>query len=95
MPQNIVSIIVAIETAKRGNSNEKPSQISSIEIGFLRFCVEEISVQIPEFVDRETIVRRKCFIVLRGNKNFPSSFWPYFHRYRDDTFVDRETKRRK
>ena len=69
--------------------------ISSIEIGFPWFCVEEISVQIPEFVDRETNVHRKCSMVLRGNKFFPSIFWPYFYRYRDDNFVDRATKRRK
>ena len=42
--------------------------ISSIEIGFPWFCVEEISFQIPKFVDRETNVRRKCSTVLRGKK---------------------------
>ena len=67
-------------------------QISLKEVGFPWFCMEEIFVQIPEFVDRETIVRRKCSMVLRGNKIFPSSFWPYLCRYRDDTFVNRETK---
>ena len=39
-------------------------QILSIEIGFPWFCMEEISVQILEFVDRETnihqIVPRFC-----------------------------------
>ena len=70
-------------------------QISSIEIGFPRFYVEEISVQIPEFVDRETIVRQKCSMVLCGNKILPSSFWPYFRRYRDESVVNRAAKRRK
>ena len=70
-------------------------QISSIEISFPRFFMEETSVQIPEFVDREANVRQKCSSVLCGNKIFPSSFWPYFRRYRDDNFVDRVTKRRK
>jgi len=70
-------------------------QISSIEIGFLQFCVEEIFAQILEFVDRETIVCRNCSMVWRGNKIFPSSFWSYFRRYRDECFVDRVTKRRK
>ena len=70
-------------------------QILLIEIGFPWFCVEEISVQIPEFVDRETNVRRTCSMVLRGNKILPSIFWPYFCRYRDENFVDRAIKRRK
>ena len=69
--------------------------ILSIEIGFPWFCVEEISVQIPELVDRETIVRRNSSMVLHGNKIFPGSFWPYLRHYRDDTFFDRDTKRRK
>ena len=68
-------------------------QISSKVFGFPRFCVEEISVQIPEFVDRETNVRQNYSTILRGNKILPSSFWSYFRRYRDDNFVDRATKR--
>ena len=67
MPRNIAAIIVAIEATKHGNNNEKPSQISSIDIGVPWFCVEEIYVQILEFVDRETNVRRKCSMVLRGS----------------------------
>ena len=67
MPQNIAVIIVTIEMTKHGNSNEKPSQILSIEIGFPWFCMEEISVQIPEFVDRETNIRRNLSTVLPGN----------------------------
>ena len=55
-------------------------QISSKVIGFPQFFMVEIYVQIPEFVDRETNVRRKCSMVLHGNKIFPSSFWPYFCR---------------
>ena len=51
--------------------------------------MEEISIQIPEFVDRETNVRRNYSMVLHGNKKFPSSFWPYFRHYRDNKFVDR------
>ena len=70
-------------------------QISSIEIGFPWFCVEEISVQIPEFVDRETNIRRNRSTVFRGTKILPGSFWPNFCRYRDDHFVDRAMKRRK
>ena len=70
-------------------------QISSIEIGFPWFCVEEISVQIPEFVGRETNIHQKCSMVLRGNKIFPSIFWPFVRHYRDEFFVDRVTKRRK
>ena len=69
--------------------------ISLIEIGFPWFCMEEISVQILEFVYRETNVRRKCSMILHGNKKFPSSFWPYFRHYRDANFVDKATKRRK
>ena len=80
---------------KHGNNNEKPSQISSIDIGVPWFCMEEIYVQIIEFVDRETNVRRKCSMVLRGSKILSSSFWTYFHRYRDKCFVDRATKSRK
>ena len=57
--------------------------------------MEENSVQILDFIDRETNVRRKCSMFLRGNKIFPNSFWPYFCRLRDDTFVDIETKCRK
>ena len=53
--------------------------------------MKEISIQIPEFVDRDTNVRRTCSTVLRGNKKFPSSFLPYSRRYRDDNFVDRVT----
>ena len=63
--------------------------ISSIEIGFPQFCMGEISVQIPEFVDRETNVHRKCSTFLHGSTIFHSIFWPYFRRYRDDKFVDR------
>ena len=74
MPRNIVTVIVAIETTKRGNSNETLLLMSSIEIGFPRFCMEEISVQILEFVDRDANVRQNCSTVLRGTKNFPSSF---------------------
>ena len=70
-------------------------QISLIEIGFPWFCMEEISVQILEFVDRETNVRQKCSMVFCGNKNFPRSFSPYFRHYRDDSFVDRAMKSRK
>ena len=70
-------------------------QISSIEIGFPWFCVEEISVQIPEFVDRETNVHQNCSIVFRGTKILPSSFGPYFPHYRDDNCVDRAMKHRK
>ena len=66
-------------------------QISSREIDFPRFCMEEIYVQIPNFVDRETNIHQKCSTVFRGNKIFPSSFFPYFHRYRDDKFVDKAT----
>ena len=95
MPQNITVIIVTIETIKCGNSNETPSQISSIEIGFPHFYIEEISFQILEFIDRETNVRRNYSMVLRGTKTFPSSFWPYFCRYRDESVVDRAMKRRK
>ena len=66
---------------------------------FSTVFVEEISVQILEFIDRGAIVRQYgCHvssIVLRGNKIFPSSFWPSFRRYRDDCFVDRATKCRK
>ena len=69
--------------------------ISSIEIGFPQFCVEEIFVQIVEFIDRESNVRRNCSMILRGNKIFPSNFWPYVFRYRDDNFVDRAMKHRK
>ena len=57
--------------------------------------MEEISVQIPEFVDREKNIRRKCSTILRGNKILPSSFWPYFRRYREDNFVDRVMNARK
>ena len=51
--------------------------------------MEEISIQIPEFVDRETKVHRKCSMGLHGNKILPNSFWPYVRRYRDDNIVDR------
>ena len=50
--------------------------------------MEEISVQILEFGDRETNIRRMCSLILCGNKKLPSIFWPYFRRYRDDNFVD-------
>ena len=63
--------------------------------GFPRFCMEEIFVQILEFVDRETNVCRNRSMVLRGTKILPGSFWPYFRRYRDDNFVDRAMKHRK
>ena len=53
--------------------------------------MEEIFVQIPKLVDRETNVRGNCSMVLRGNKILLGSFWPYFRRYRDDNFVDRAT----
>ena len=62
-----MTVIVAIEMTKHGNNNEKLSQIPSIDIGVPWFCVEEIYVQILEFVDRETNVRRNCSTVLRGN----------------------------
>ena len=63
--------------------------ISSKVIGFPQFCVEKISVQIPEFVNRETNVRRKCSTVLLGNEKLSSNFWPYFRRSRGDKFVNR------
>ena len=37
----------------------------------------------------------KLFHGIVWKQNFPHKFWPYFHHYRDNTFVDRETKCRK
>ena len=53
--------------------------------------MEVIFVQIPEFIDRETNVHRKCSTVLRGNKILASNFLPYFSRSKDEKFVDRAT----
>ena len=57
---------VAIETKFRGKIIIQLADFVDKD-WFSTVCVEEISVQILEFVDKVTNFRRMCSTVLRGN----------------------------